>query len=66
MLNKVVFTTEFQFKNLFGIHHFNLENLTAKPIVFQDDLTPALINLASFETTKELIGKTRQLDFIIF
>ena len=66
MLCKVVFTTEFQLKYLFRIHHFNLEYLTAEPVVFKNDLTPTLINLASFEPTKELVGKTRQLNFIIF
>jgi hypothetical protein len=51
---------------LFRVHHFDLEDLTAEPVVLQDDLASALVDLASFETTEELVCETCELDFVVF
>jgi hypothetical protein len=51
---------------LLRVHHFNLEDLAAEPVVLEDDMTSTLVDLASIETTEELVGEASELDFVVF
>jgi hypothetical protein len=55
MLGEIILTAKLKLQYLFGIHHFDLEDFVAEPVVLENYLASSLIDLCTFAATKELV-----------